>query len=428
MVLGLLLGIITIGIAFAIYVHTKKIYNIATVYTGFWGVLLFLPSLSLYGIRPVSVDTYRIVFFGVLIFVMGWALGYSIPVFKIRYEGSHVLSRKKNKKDFIYVFLIVDFVFYFFNSMNTFDRILDGYSYTYIRNMHQGYVADVMWGNQFIFLFNSVFAAPMLRAMMIVVVVYTFSETVDYKLIGLTLIDIFLHGFSTASRFNYFDLFIILIIAYFKYNSTISDRTKKLVKRIMVFMIAALIIVTEFRGVDVGTSVNHSLFKSIYIYFASPVPLFDYWKTALDYSKTRMHGVIFFGGFLDLFDSICKYLLGIELHILDEMDVFVKDAEKFIRIYEKNSINAFVSSFCYFYADFGVWGVMLGSIIHGGISGMIEKMSVAKGGLRRDSLFLLFVLFAVQTFIRWPFASLSNCMVAIYIFLLSKQNNRSTFS
>ncbi len=72
-----------------------------------------------------------------------------------------------------------------------------------------------------------------------------------------------------------------------------------------------------------------------------------------------------------------------------------------IEVFPRNWYNAYVSCFFYFYLDFGIIGVMLGSFVFGKISSIFYNLLIKNKSLLSILIYMIILQCIIDSFIRW---------------------------
>lgn len=78
--MGLICSFICFLLSFLLYNRDKRIYSPGVLFVSFWGILIFLSTLQLYGIHETSDHAYIIVVLGVVFFSIGTICGNNIKI------------------------------------------------------------------------------------------------------------------------------------------------------------------------------------------------------------------------------------------------------------------------------------------------------------------------------------------------------------
>lgn len=403
------------------YLHYKKC-NTLFIYNILWGTLFFFTAASLYGMAEIKNESYIILLMGSIFFAIGDLTGEKPIKFKRSYNRKKLFIRLICIKERVLIFLLVAlFIFYFINSIHTFSLLMQGKSYVYIRNLHQGYVEDKMFANRITMLIHTIIGTPAIKASVILNISMLILDFKKNKtIIILTILDTVLYCFSTAGRFMIFYAVALVGINIIRFRRFLPRIKINKIVSVAIIGILFMVIVTQARGMG-DKETGNKIFKTVYMYFASPIGLFDYWKNYMDDAHIRMYGKMFFYGIVDILDSIIKYLFQIKWDVLKDASTILNNTERFIKLYRSNTINAFVTSSYYYYADFGILGVMIGNSVHGFLVGLAEKKFSNNINLWNICLLNFFATSVIETFIRWTFVSLSNVMTIIIIFFLTNK-------
>ena len=101
------------------------------------------------------------------------------------------------------------------------------------------------------------------------------------------------------------------------------------------------------------------------------------------------------------------------------------DVEKMVPIFSDASCNAFVTCFFYFFSDFGVAGVVLGSSLFGWLCGSIDKAVHHSINTKSILIYLLLSQSIVKMFVRFELANASYVIAFLYIMLIIKKEKVS---
>lgn len=173
------------------------------------------------------------------------------------------------------------------------------------------------------------------------------------------------------------------------------------------------------RSLGKSTSVFYNISETLYHYLASPIPLLNEKIKAFGSTNGHTYGKMFIYGFLDLFDSVLKYMKIASWDFLSNAKFFIMDNERFVRIYKNHNFNAFVSIFYYFYIDFGVPGIALGSAIWAFLLHYVYDKYKSSEDIGVTAIFCEFVFFIILSGIRWPFSTLNGVLLVLYTLWLT---------
>lgn len=405
---GLLVSFLIGMICIMLYFRYKTITSLGVIFSGIWFIITFLASFELYGMRPINNSTFAMILAGVVCFTFGYILCNRMPVIVFGNTKEMI-----SKKLLVGISLITIF-FYIYLSVRVLGLITKGNSYVIIRNMYQGYSDTSTYLSKTEYLLNSLIFGPITKVIFIITSILYAKDSKEWKLWVLTAISNILYAFSTASRFTILSVIISIILIYLIFNHELNLKVKRNIKLLFLISVTLIIVVTVVRGYQ-SESVFSKIVKSLYIYLASAVPMFDNKWSCFD--GNFLHGQLFVYGITDFLDSIISIIAGKDVNFSYAAQTVVSDTERFVKIYDNQYFNAYVSIYYYFYVDFGILGIVAGDLLFGLMCAGAEKRMRRRGLVRDVSLYILLAYFIVMSFVRWPFAMLSNCMCVIYIFL-----------
>lgn len=395
----------------------KKFYDLMFLYAVLWGGVVFLASFKAYGMREYSVRTVGYILCGIVSYAFGWWVANNVPRIVIRKIKMNRMSVSNNTREkIIKIIMLITFAWYIFFSIRTTLLLVNGSSYIQIRNMNQGYTEELLFKSGIENLFQSLIFSPISTASFIIMATYFMAAKKHLDLFLLSLVTNLLKAYAVASRFTLLYCVIVLLVLMGIFKKFISKGLMRNLKILMSITIVFFVLITFFRGYS-AKSYFLSFIKTIYIYMASPVPMFDYCIS--NYFKEFKYGKMFFMGILDLIDSIISYS-GIPIDLTSDIKTIVSETERFVRLYQTNYFNAFASIFYYFYVDFGVIGIIIFNAIYGYISRIVFNNVLYRGRILDVAILIYFVQMVTQTIVRWPFSMLSNIMVFLYLYWISK--------
>lgn len=403
--------------------RTHDFFNPFVIFMGLWGIIVFSAGMALFGMKPIEYSTYIYIFIGLMSFAGSWFLYEMLPRVTIKQTYNWKFDNFKSK--LILVILIICLMFYMYYSWKTFCRLLSGYSFVDIRNIHQGYVDETAFKSNLLSLVGFVFCSPFLRSIFCIAAVNYMKNGDGLFVLILSAICTFLEFFSTASRFSLIYVILVFFILLLQYRNNLQKKTKKRILYLIFILIIAIIVMVWLRSLGKSSSAIYNIFETLYHYLASPVPMFNAKLKRFSGTSGHTYGKMFVYGFLDLFDSILKYTKIADIDLVSNAKYFILDNEKFVRIYDEHHFNAFVSIFYYFYIDLGLPGIILGSGIWARMLHFIYDKYRSNSDIGIIAVFCEFVYFVMLSGIRWPFSIMSNVLLVIYtLWLTSKVNIR----
>lgn len=430
MIVFLSICFILLGCFVAILEH--NIYNPFTIFITFWGAIGFLLTFRLFGLYPIeNMKTYYVFFLGLLFY----AIGCFFTMRPLKHENLNL--SKKISFDFNYKLVdlayLTSLVFIMKRLMIVVPMLLSGTTMKQIRKTYldfdEGITSAGLEGmvEQFVL-------RPLNFVFIIILSVLLFDSTkskrIRLKYSIFSIVILVLYSISTGgARINFFLLLMVSVFSFLIFNNQVkkefrlSSKQKMFVIIMSVSMVGLLYIFTTLRDP------NGTIFNMLYRYFVGPIKHMDMWINTM--GNDRTNGALFIHGLLRPITGVLKsigiindhpqiILTGIQMH---------SDLEKFTYIGPGMLYNAFVTTFFYFYADFGMLGVCLGSLFYGGISGFFYLKMKKNFNLLNLGFFLLIILGYYTSMVRWPFYESKYVLAFIFYRLLfqkkGKKNEKS---
>lgn len=385
------------GILF--YKKYNSFVNSGTIFLFYWTFIIFMDSLKLYNLKNTSTKAYFLIFLGLIGFILGTLLSTNYK-FKIT-------SNNYVKKTYTYVLnyrilllleiIIISFCIYRIGKIALF--LSKGHSWWEVRLMATS--GEGGYGSfkgtdleQFIY---EIIIAPVAYLIAPILVAEILIGKKKKNMIIINIMTIVLFSISTVSRSILSFLIIYLVFGTMLVNKNnkkkISRRTKFKFVFLIILMVVIIYKVTMLRNSE------SDLFKNIYAYIAGALPLLSLQLHNSNTSSIRTHGMMSLFGFLYPFLLFLNYT-GIFKYGETYNNVkYIKDStEIFKSIGDGINMNAYTTLFYNFYIDFGLVGVIVGSLLFGMVTINSYKRFIKNRDPKRLVIYLIliqFILFSV---------------------------------
>lgn len=221
---------------------------------------------------------------------------------------------------------------------------------------------------------------------------------------------------------------LVFAILYFVVLYFVVPKTKenaKLFKQVkMTLLVVGGLSVALFVSMTVGRDAEFG--QNTYLYVAGAIPnLSERFVQLLTYNHT--YGLLSFRGLIYPFLSFNRAITG-SSSVQETIDAIFSDTQIGVDIGADVEYNAFVTCFYYFYADGGLIGVVLGSLLFGFISQYIYEKMKSNGTLLWYSIYAIFfvnvIVYSFNAFML-SYIQVSWALVyAILFFKLSKNKRQ----
>lgn len=419
-------------------VIAKKNVDYLTITLLEWGMIITLSSMKLYGMYPFSQGAYLLIGMGVFFFsCMCWMEKNSTRkkvIFTLRKTSRSKSCQYSINYHILYLCEIILTIFVLYVAWKTLVLLRSGVKMGTIHAMYLNRGEDAFFTSTIIRELHAKFAVPMLYCNCAITAYLILFQRKKYSiLIWVNVFDLILWVIATGGRFILVYFLVDLILAFPLCGITISPKAikkiKKTIKKIVIILIGIVVGYTIFRKgflaeKDTGTAFSQ-VFEEFYKYFSLAIPLFQYWvKKVIEGGKNTWGSMTFYGLFSNFNWILVKTRLG-SLGFLTQATNILGDVEKMVPIFSDASCNAFVTCFFYFFSDFGVAGVVLGSSLFGWLCGSIDKAVHHSINTKSILIYLLLSQSIVKMFVRFELANASYVIAFLYIMLIIKKEKVS---
>ncbi|EOU1108054.1 oligosaccharide repeat unit polymerase [Clostridium perfringens] len=397
----------------------KSWYSPQIFMAGIWFVSTFFIWLNPFNVMEISEKTILIIFIGLLFFFIGNKKFFNVTFTIDGKKRFYIKQQNSFNKLFCYGMLLISFCFNLFLLFNVLSLLKNGTSYNNIRDMLFGYNNSIsLFSSSFISTFYSWIIVPSTSVILMIFLVNLFVKKLPYLFNILSFINILMYVFATSGRLLMLHAVVFLFFCYKFYDYHIP---KKIKRKVIIFgsvLIVALVLITFFRVKD-KTAV-----PSIYSYFCIDIPLLSYWTSYVDANNLVTYGNAFFRGILE---GVNFFLGKVDLSTpffwqMQEMFNIIQNS--WIEVFPRNWYNAYVSCFFYFYLDFGIIGVMLGSFVFGKISSIFYNLLIKNKSLLSILIYMIILQCIIDSFIRWQLGTFTFIITIIMAFLSVRKDKR----
>lgn len=397
--------IVACSIIFAgiLYLKDRDFMNPGTIFSVYWGLIVFLAALQLYGLSETSQEAYFMIFLGILFYFFGSLFGCNVHIKFGRsvFIGKNISSRYKyniNYKFFQIAACVV--IIYSLYRISIIVRLLvEGNSWWAIRLMGtsgEGGIGTLKGGNLSDIIYSFI-VSPIEYLIVPTVVVDMFVGKRRKDILILGVLATICYSISTVSRavYAFAIIYVIVVCILVRKSFVLTKKQKKLIRMAPIIVLVFFLVINQF------TKMRNSeadLLVNAYAYLSGAMPLLSiHLKEAI--SSTRTYGMLTFYGFLHPIFFVTN-----RLHILSYPQAFQNaklikaNLETFISLGPNISMNAYATLFYDFYIDFGYFGVALLSALFGYLCMRSYKYYKRIGDSRSLVLYLLllqFILFSM---------------------------------
>ena len=424
------MGYVVSGILlFLTWIFYKKNRTIAAPEVLFcieWSLISLLASLRLFGLYAVSWITWTIVLVGSGSFLFGIGFGKRIKIKSsvnneiMENEHAFLMSQKS-----FWIFLAIMMVYIMYSFGQTYQYLTAGYSLGQIREASVGMSEIVGYDRktgpfaEYIQLIFGVIELLVVASG----ITYFFSDVKsNYKLILGVLLFETLYALTYGGRYGLAYVIIEIVVGYFFYKNLVGQMhislpsaVKRWIKRIVVFLILMILIITLMRGAEVG-----ELIKKYYRYICGNMVFLDIHIKKLQETGYWSNS---YAGLYGIWSIVLPILNNFGIPYPDnylETITRVMDTQTFQKIGDNLLTNAFITPFYHVYADFRWVGLVIGMFIFGCIAGNVYKKAMYYADGKYIAYYLIIAQMIFKTLQTYPFASKNYVVVLIIIVIAQK--------
>lgn len=400
----------------------KDYYSPLIFWCVIWIISFTFAMLNPYDMMKVSDKAIFIMGLGTLTFLTG-CIGKKQIHFVFKKKQKKVFNTGKNEfnKWVCYSLLWVTFVFNLFVLATAIVFLRMGISYSNFRDILLGYSTNSnlsFFSSSFVSTFFSWIIGPAMSILLIILMLNMVIKQIAGWFNFFTFIDIAIYVFATSGRMLLLHAVIFLFFIYKFHGIQISKKLKRKVYHIGIIAIILLLVLTFFRRKNV-TSV-----PSLYSYFCIDVPLFSYWMKYIDDNHIMTYGNAFLRGFLEFINYVLGKVGMATPNFWSMQETFDLIQNRWIEVFPGNWYNAYVSSFLYFYMDFGIIGVALGSYIFGKICKWSYRKLLDKKEIFYEIFYMLIIQTIADSFIRWQIGNFAFLVTFFYAYICTKHKRK----
>lgn len=422
---------IAVFVIIAVYVVCKEkcFANPVFCFNMVWTAVFYYSFVNVYVVTPLT-TTYILIFSGVLLFDIGFFLA-KTKIKHIRL-GNSLLSPFKGqfvlRYRIFYISLCLCILYYFSSFIFLLKNVGSFNLASAMRYINAS--ESLSEKSRLLNFLNTLFINPFsFIAPIIAAVDYWLGKKDKIVLFG-TLVMLLLRLLSSGNRLSFLVVFIYFILIAELLNNEIFAYTenfkkmKKKRKRIVIVALAVAVIVFFITTISRGYEIKHNLTINL----AIPMRLFEIWSNSLDEASQYAYGLSSLQGFIYPLFYILKNSIGLPI---PNLVMVVYDTIQSTVTQSVNAgtylHNAYVSAFWFFYYDFRVLGVLLGSFVFGYISNRIYIRAKKYRNCKIVAMYCVFINSILMSYGNLSFSNISTGVgIILILFVLYKKRTGIT--
>ncbi len=413
--------IVTILMIVISYFKFRNLFNPIFVLGSSFFIFIILVNLRLYGLYKGSTDAYIMLSIGLFSFTIG-AIVFELLLNKYRmnvtqFSYNNVSKSIKKSYKTILILLGIAVVSEIILSIDSITYLLQGQNLYTLRYVD---LSTIQNDTSLISIIHIYFAVPVLFISLPISCIEFFCNK-NRQLFYLSTIGIVFYMLTDGARMPlvYFLINIIITFLLFK-NQLIKE---KKFRKILLYIIVAIIVIASISSIRAkGGGNTFSFIESMYLYLAGGIVNLSEKLKNVGIDTYKSHGAISLYGFINLLNQLKEIVIG---NGLDS----IKEAEKFLLCVQTDLVyineggrpyNFVTTGFLYFFADFGIYGVIIFSLLFGFVSQKVYRKVLYRPNLGYIVLYSL-MLESIIMFVLTDIYSNNSFVIAViftYIFLI----------
>lgn len=378
--MGFVVTSILFFVGIILYSKKKTISSPDILFCLEWGAISFLASLQLYTLYEASLKTWMIILIGSLFFVVGTAFGNRIMIKRAKYdtEGTVYHDNPLMNRRWFWIFVIFMVGYTLYDFLQSYRYLMMGYSLGEIREASVGIIKIPRFVRRtggVAEYFGIIFSGIELFTVATGITYFISDMRKNFKMMVGVLAYVILRSFTNGGRFGLAYIVVEVFVCYSLYRSSegysgiiLSQKAKKWMRGIILFVIAVILMVTLIRG----AAINELIVK-FYRYICGNVVFFDLHVQDLDQSQFwSLSFASLYGLWIIFLPILNKLGISYPQLYLDSVSK-VMDTQTYREIGDELVTNAFITPFYHLYADFRWIGVIVGMFLFGAVAGYLYK-------------------------------------------------------
>lgn len=399
---------------------SKNIAHPIVLFLGIWLGCLFCASLRLYNMKEFSDSGVMIIITGLITFCVGCFISMSRHNFKIRPPQSIPVALPETTFNIswqaVYILLFASLAGILILDLLALKALMRGVSYSYIRNMYYGYgSAPKLIKNTFLSTYINWISVPALYALIPVAMINLFETKNIFRhkkrllFSVLVFLSAFMYIFGSAGRFMLIFLVVQMATVFQVYHKKLPKKFKKQIFILISVVVVIFLMISVVRASGAsGKKVN-----TFYAYLSIPVYLLDYWIDKVE-SAPRLYGGAFLYGILTFFNYFTSKA-GFVIPLYEKSyDMIQVTQNGWVEIFPHEWYNAYVSMFYYFYIDFGIAGVIAGSVFFGYLCHEIYHIAFIRKNRNALIFYLIMIQCIVCSIVRWQLGTITLVITLLF--------------
>lgn len=415
--MGYITALICLLFAYIGYKKFNNILNPLSFLNLVWAVVLPLSELKLFGMNGASVYVYILILLGIISFSIGCISLLQSNKRIVFAFGKIDNNRKRTENEIpnrviLWIIILFPLIYGYIKFLRALPFLLLGNGMGYVR-INYWTVGGAITTSALDYFIDSFFVKGCrMTAEIILINEFARKRKINKAQILCVLATIGLEILTTGGRMVLFDL-----CTYFVFSLAINGyKSNKRLGHKQKFFIAIIILVAVYimLYLTMDRQSNNTVLESLYTNFVGGVSLFN---TIVESVLRGRHtwGVMFLYGILSVLYTLLNGFFGLSMpqsfSLLNEL------ITPFYQVGSNLTMNAYTTCFLYFYADFGIIGVIIEALIMGLIVGNGFSNIRKNKAPSNVCIYMILLNVLLYTAIRWQLAN-SAYVLALFLIVI----------
>ena len=411
----ILLSIVIISIFFS-WLKSETIFNPTSIFISWWGLLVFISSLNLIGMRLPSMQTYNLLLLTMTCFSIG----------SITFMNPKPI-KKKLKVKFLRNHNLKLVLFFLFQIVITITLLLLlRKTVSILTTLNPGTFRGLVYSEDGIFKGHKLFVSYILRPSLFISTFISISGVIlgvlKKRYMVIAFINMLLYSMVILGRSSIFMIMLSLIFGIIYIMTIKKIRIQKKYILLLFLPLVALVYMSVFRKGENNTQPVIEIFKTYSVwYFTGPFTAFDYflhtYKPEIDYDYSIIRGVT--AGFEQMLLPFIKKAFSFYKDINAPFHEITAPFRSLGG--PATHHNSHFTMLYTFFRDGGVFGIIIYSYLLGMINSIIFNKLRFNTSLYNFALMILITYLSIIGVMRWELRYSWSWMIIIGTFFVVKQ-------
>ena len=399
--------------------------NPSITFSFLWLGIVFLSQIKLFDLYQASKEAYFIIMIGVVAFTIGGKVVERCcrSVNASKQSGSKLIVTNRLNYTILTCITLICISAYLPQLILSIRHMMNGVSLNDVR----GYLQDADYSTGWANFLGNYFLLPCATVIELLGPLDYWVGKRNKCFCSLSIILVLVRTFGSGGRTPLFNFVLYFVGAYIfachRKSSLAKPVRAKDKRKFRVYAqigIFGLSLVTLMRAAG-------SLVRKLYFYFAMAPVLLTRWCDTISANNYHGYGIVSFNGFFYIIDYFRKNLTGGNYlpRIIEAYKLIADTDSLWLRITSSGTTaNAYVSCFWFFYADAGILGVFILSLLWGAVSMLMYHRAARGTDLRCTAAYLLLFQSIFFSFIRFPFGKAYYLISFLMVYMLAFKKKR----